>query len=172
LCRPAVRELGLVGEARSCLDDPWECLTHLQAIFAAMVGHADTEEWPEAVDVAWVRSLVPDAGDTNRSRWPTDPVWQLVQSAPFADAPTPARPLIRRRRPGTATSVPGRGQFGCLASRAALHHADGGPGPSHARWGRHCPRSKRWRPRRLRGAVTLVSWCESGAASAGSPANR
>src|SRR5262249_37937944 len=46
LRRPAVRELGLVGEARSSLDDPWECLTHLTAIFAAVVGHADAKNCP------------------------------------------------------------------------------------------------------------------------------
>jgi hypothetical protein len=47
--------------------------------------------------VAWIRRLVPDA-DTNRSRWPTDPVWRLVQSAPFTDALTTARRLIRREQ--------------------------------------------------------------------------
>jgi hypothetical protein len=64
LRRKAVRELGFVGEARSCLDNPWECLTHLSAIFAAVVGHA--EECPDATDVAWIRRVIPQEGDTNR----------------------------------------------------------------------------------------------------------
>src|SRR5262249_41450506 len=46
LRRPAVREVGLVGEARSCLDDPWECLTHLTAIFAAGSGPRRRRELP------------------------------------------------------------------------------------------------------------------------------
>src|SRR5262249_37350843 len=93
LRRPAVRELGLVGETRSCLDDPWDCLTHLQDILAAVVGHADAEEGREAGDgdVAWIRRVIPEEGDANRSRWPTDPVWRVVQSATFADVPAEAR---------------------------------------------------------------------------------
>src|SRR5262249_50375131 len=126
LRRPTVRELGLVGEARSCLADPWECPTHLGAIFAAVVGGADAEPCPEAVDVAWIRRVVPQAGDTNRSRWPTDPVWRVVQSATFADAPAEARHLIRRRQRGTDVAVLDRGQFGYLISRVALQHPDGG----------------------------------------------
>jgi len=66
LRRSAVRELGFLGEARSCLDDPWECLSHLTAIFAAVGGRV--EECPEAVDVAWIRRVLPDEGDANRSR--------------------------------------------------------------------------------------------------------
>jgi hypothetical protein len=126
LRRPAVRELGLVGEARSCLDDPWECLTYLTGIFAAVVGHADAEQCPGAVDVAWIRRVVPDAGDTNRSRWSTDPVWRVVQRASFADAPAAVRRLIRRRQRGTDVAVLDRGQFGYLVSRVALQHVDGG----------------------------------------------
>jgi hypothetical protein len=124
LRRPAVRELGFVGETSSCLDDPWDCLTHLAAIFVAVVGHA--EECPDTLDAAWVRRVVPEAGDANRSRWPTDPVWQVVQSATFAEAPADARRLIRRRQRGADVGVLDRGQYGYLISRTALLHPNGG----------------------------------------------
>src|SRR5262249_775900 len=83
------------------------------------------EDCPKAVDVAWIRRVASDGGDTKHSRWPTNPVWQLVQSATFANAPTEARRLIRRQR-GTDVAVLDRGQFGCLVSRVALRHPNGG----------------------------------------------
>ncbi len=124
LRRPAVRELELPGDLRSCLDDPWECLTHLKDIFCAVVGRA--EACPDATDVAWIRLVVPDERDTNQSRWPTDPAWRVVQSATFADAPAEARHLIRRRQRGADVAVLDAVQFGCLVSRAAKLHPDGG----------------------------------------------
>ena len=124
LRRPAVRELGFVGEARSCLDDPWECLTHLLAIFAAVVGRS--EECPNDVDVAWIRRVVPVEGDTNRSRWPTDPAWKVVQSATFADAPFEARRLIRCKVRGGDVTVLDGVNLGCLVSRVADLHPNGG----------------------------------------------
>jgi hypothetical protein len=124
LRRPAVRELGFVGEVRSCLDDPWECLTHLSAIFGAVVGKA--EECPDAVDVAWIRRVVPQGGDSNRSRWPTDPAWKVVPSAAFADAPAEARRLIRRKVRGGDVKVLDRVNLGCRISRVADQHPDGG----------------------------------------------
>jgi hypothetical protein len=124
LRRPAVRELGLVGEPRSCLDDPWECLTHLKDLFSAVVGRA--EPCPDATDVAWIRRVVPNEGDTNRSRWPTDLAWRVVQAATFADAPAETRRLIRRRQRGADTKVLDTGQFGYLVSRVAQLHPNGG----------------------------------------------
>jgi hypothetical protein len=122
--RPAVRELGLVGEVRSCLDDPWEFLGQKKDVFAAVVGRS--EPCPDATDVAWIRRVVPDADNANRSRWPTDPVWRVVQGAIFAAAPAEARRLIRRRQRGANVSVLDRGQFGYLVSRVAHLHPNGG----------------------------------------------
>ena len=62
------------------------------------------------VDVAWIRRVVPEA-DTNRSRWPTDPAWQLVQAAPFSEAPTNAHRLIRREQHVHADAVLHRGRY-------------------------------------------------------------
>jgi hypothetical protein len=124
LRRRAVRELGLVGEARSCLDDPWEFLTHVKDMFAAVVGRSDP--CPDAVDVAWIRRVGPDASDANRSRWPTDPIWQVVQRATFADGPAEVRRLIRRRQRGGDVQVLDTVQYGCLVSRVAQLHPNGG----------------------------------------------
>ena len=79
LRRKAVRELGFIGEVRACLDDPWECLTHLSAIFGAVVGKA--EECPDVTDVAWIRRVVPQEGiptaragrPTQHGRWSSQP---------------------------------------------------------------------------------------------------
>ena len=76
------------------------------------------------VDVAWIRRVIPDA-DTNRSRWPTDPVWQLVQTAPFTDAPTKARRLMRREQHVHAVEQLDAGAYGYLVSRTALLHPKG-----------------------------------------------
>src|SRR5262249_45603274 len=40
LRRPAIRELGLPGELRSRLDDPWKFLTHVKDVFTAIVGRS------------------------------------------------------------------------------------------------------------------------------------
>jgi hypothetical protein len=96
----------------------------LGAIFAAVVGHA--EACPNAVDVAWLRRVVPNEHDRNHSRWPTDPVWRVVQGATFAEAPADARRLIRRRQRGSDVAVLDRGLYGYLVSRVALGHPNGG----------------------------------------------
>ncbi len=124
LRRPAVRELGLPHDVRPCLDDPWEFLAHQKDVFAAVVGRA--EGCPDAVDVAWIRRVVPEESDSRRSRWPTDPAWQVLQSATFVEAPTEARKLIRRRQRGHDTKKLDQGQYGYLASRTAILHPDGG----------------------------------------------
>ena len=74
--------------------------------------------------MAWIRRVIPDAG-TNRSRWRTDPVWQLIQAAPFADAPTTARRLMRREQHVHAVEQLDAGAYGYLVSRTALLHPQG-----------------------------------------------
>ena len=76
------------------------------------------------VDVAWIRRVVPDA-DSNRSRWPTDPVWQLVQAASFTEASTKARRIMRREQHVHAVEQLDVGAYGYLISRTALLHPQG-----------------------------------------------
>ena len=87
--------------ARPCLDNPGELLEHQKDVFGAVVGRA--KECPDAVDVACIRRVVPEESDARRSRWPTDPVWRVVHSAAFAEAPAEARWLVRRRQCGHDT---------------------------------------------------------------------
>jgi hypothetical protein len=67
---------------------------------------------------------MPDA-DSNRSRWPTDPVWRLVQTAPFTAAPSWARRLMRREQYVHAVDQLEAGAYGYLSSRTALLHPQG-----------------------------------------------
>ena len=132
LRRDALRTLGLPAEIQGSLDDPWTFLEHLAEVWGYVVGqapHADDASTSCAttasqVDVAWIRRVIPDA-DTNRSRWPTDPVWQLVQTAPFTDAPTKARRLMRREQHVHAVEQLDAGAYGYLVSRTALLHPKG-----------------------------------------------
>jgi hypothetical protein len=131
LRRDALRTLGLPIEIQGNPDDPWTFLEHASETWAYTVGQPATEETAiscataaSQVDVAWIRRVVPDA-DTNRSRWPTDPVWQLVQKAPFSDAPTTARRLMRRQQHVHAVEQLDAGAYGYLVSRTALLHQQG-----------------------------------------------
>jgi hypothetical protein len=132
LRRDALRTLRLPRELQGNLDNPWTFLEHVAEVWGYLVGqppHADDTSTRCAttvspVDVAWIRRVTPDV-DTNRSRWPTDPVWQVVQAAPFTDASTKARRLMRREQHLHAVEQLDRGAYGYLVSRTALLHPKG-----------------------------------------------
>jgi hypothetical protein len=53
---------------------------------------------PDGVPDGWLRCVIPN-GDKNRSRWPTHPVWQLIQVA-FTDpmdVPSQFGKIVRKR---------------------------------------------------------------------------
>jgi len=122
LIREPLRELRAAGSERAILDDPWEFLEEVPSIWARMVGRAD--ECPEAVDVAWLRRVVPREGESNRSRWDTDPVWRVVQRAGFTTAPPTIRRLIRRKQRELDVTRLNKGILGYLAKRDAILHPD------------------------------------------------
>jgi hypothetical protein len=122
LVREPIRELSAAGSDRAILDDPWQFLEELSGIWARMVGWADT--CPEAVDVAWLRRVAPREGESNRSRWDTDPVWRVVQAAPFTPAPLACRRLMRRTQQQYDMRTVDRGLLGLLKRREALLRAD------------------------------------------------
>jgi hypothetical protein len=132
LRRDALRTLSLSQETKGSLDDPWTFLEQVGAVWAYVVGHAPHDHGAamtcaatvSQVDVAWIRRVNPDAG-SNRSRWPTDSVWQLVQAAPFSNAPTNARRLMRREQHVHAVEQLDAGAYGYLVSRTALLHPQG-----------------------------------------------
>jgi hypothetical protein len=132
LRRDALRTLGLSADIQGTLDDPWTFLEHIGEVWGYIVGQAPRTDdasvncatTASPVDVAWIRRVVPDA-DSNRSRWPTDPVWQLVQAASFTDAPTNARRLMRREQHIHTVQQLDAGAYGYLVSRTALLHPKG-----------------------------------------------
>jgi hypothetical protein len=116
------------GVRETSLDDPWMMLEHQQDIFAYVVGRPTAidaaSDCPAPVDVAWLRRVVPDPNETNRSRWPTDPVWTVVQAPHFTDVPAEVRRLIRREVRSQQIAKRDRGAYGLVVSRTALAFAD------------------------------------------------
>src|SRR5262249_46349178 len=112
------------------LDDPWVLLQHLPALFAHVVGAPPSDEaatcaqLSEQVDVAWLRRVVP-AEDTNRSRWPTGPHWQVIQAAPFDQADTSACRLMRREQHRNSVEQLDPVIYGLLVTRTGILHPDG-----------------------------------------------
>jgi len=123
LVREPIRELRAAASPdRALLDDPWQFLEEVPGIWARMVGRADA--CPEAVDVAWIRRVVPREGESNRSRWDTDPTWRVVQAASFSPAPLTTRRLVRHMQQRHDVRTVDRGLLGLFKRREALTRAD------------------------------------------------
>ena len=74
-------------------DNPWLALDHLNDFWAYFVGlPPEHDHAPDATHRGWLRMTLPQA-DTNRTRWLTDPVWEVIQRAQLSDRP----PLPLRR---------------------------------------------------------------------------
>jgi hypothetical protein len=127
LRREAIRALRLpnVPDAHA-LDNPWVMLDHLEAMFATVVGLAD-EPCPDAVNVAWLRLVMPSEEETNHARWETDPTWRVMQAASFTPVPAlaPARRLIRRTEHTRCAEQLDGILYGLLARRVAELHPAG-----------------------------------------------
>ena len=121
-------QTGAAKQSETSLDDPWVMLEHQQDIFGYVVGRPTAtdaaSECPTPVDVAWLRRVVPDPNETTRSRWPTDPVWTVVQAPQFTDVPAEVRRLIRREVRSQQIAKRDRGAYGLVVSRTALAFAD------------------------------------------------
>ncbi len=122
LKRAALRDLRLPGVDAAVLDDPLRFLEHLPEVWATVVGQA--EECPAAVEAAWIRRVVPTE-DANRSRWPTDPAWRVVQDAAFTPEPAPVRRLLRRKQQAGDVDRRVKVMYGALVSAVALSVPDG-----------------------------------------------
>ena len=74
-------------------DDPWVALEHLGDLWAFDVGlPPEHDQVPDVTHRGWMRLVVPDPSDTRRSRWKTDPLWEIVQRVPFNQGvPKPLR---------------------------------------------------------------------------------
>ncbi len=125
LRREVFRALRLPGKVTPCLDDPWQFLEHQQDVWGHGVGQPE-EACPDAVNVAWIRQIVPLEADSNHSRWPTDPAWRVAQQATFTASPQPARRLIRKKQQAADVLTLDRLNYGTLVSRMARLHPHGG----------------------------------------------
>jgi hypothetical protein len=66
--------------------DPWLAFDHLCDFWAHFVGlPPEHDHTPDATQRGWLRLAEPRV-DRNRSRWPTDMAWEVVQRTQFSDA--------------------------------------------------------------------------------------
>jgi hypothetical protein len=78
------------------IEDAYQLPDRLAVLWAYATGQVDGG--PDGVPDGWLRCVVPN-GDKNRSRWPTHPVWLLIQAA-FLDpmeAPSQFGKIVRKR---------------------------------------------------------------------------
>lgn len=97
-------------------DDPWEAIQHcaeLWGFFAGLPPQADHA--PDVTEREWMRLVTPRP-DLNKSRWPTDPVWEVIQAVPF-DQGLP-KPLKRIKRVDPALEPMIQQMYGLLKSVA------------------------------------------------------
>jgi hypothetical protein len=78
------------------IEDAYELPERLPVLWAYATGQVDGGS--DGLPDGWLRCVVPGE-DTNRSRWPTHPVWQLIQTA-FTyslEAPPQFGKIVRKR---------------------------------------------------------------------------
>ncbi|HEX4208342.1 MAG TPA: hypothetical protein VHZ51_29885, partial [Ktedonobacteraceae bacterium] len=95
--REALHELAQEGEdAFWGIEDAYTLLDRLPLLWAYGVGHVDGG--PDGLPDGWLRCVVPGT-DKTRSRWPTHPVWKVVQGAfTLPDArPEQFEKVVRKR---------------------------------------------------------------------------
>lgn len=124
LRRDAIRGLRFPGLPPGALDNPRVFIQHLPDLFALIVGRA--AECPDAVEAAWLRRVEPQERDTNRSRWPTDAAWRVVQDAHFTPASEEVRQLTREQQVTYDIDKRVQTTYGSLVSFAALRDPDAG----------------------------------------------
>ena len=86
--RPLFNELEVaLGHDKGArwFDDPRIALQHLGDAWGFGVGLPPEHDLtPDVTHRGWMRLAVPDPHDATRSRWPTDPVWEIIQRVPFS----------------------------------------------------------------------------------------
>ncbi|MBA3825467.1 MAG: hypothetical protein H0X24_16405, partial [Ktedonobacterales bacterium] len=96
--RPVMREMQtyLGKEAGAWLDDPWQAIEHYGDFWGYGVGlPPEHDHAPDVTHRGWMRLTIPSE-DSNRSRWPTDPAWEVIQRADFGSY-APPMPLLRKK---------------------------------------------------------------------------
>jgi hypothetical protein len=76
------------------IDNAYNLEERLPGLWSYAVGHVDGGE--DSLPDGWLRYVIP-TDDTNRSRWPVHPDWQVIQSA-FAPPVLPESDYEREER--------------------------------------------------------------------------
>ncbi len=92
--REAIVQFSLDGQ--QMIDDAFSILEHIERLWQYCVGHPGGGD--DGLPDGWLRYVIPTE-DTNRSRWPVHPSWQVLQGA-FAEpaAPEPEHEREERER--------------------------------------------------------------------------
>jgi len=94
-------------------------LDHLNDLWTYFVGlPPEHDHAPDATYRGWLRLTMPQ-DDSNRTRWPTDPIWKLIQQAMFSDRPPLA--LQRGKRVAHDLEQIDAELYGLFKLRSMLH---------------------------------------------------
>jgi hypothetical protein len=77
------------------IEEAYEVLTQFKPLWDYAVGRE--QGGGDGLPDGWLRYVLPDGEDTNRSRWPAHPAWRVVQGAFSEDADPGLGPLVRQR---------------------------------------------------------------------------
>jgi len=84
---------GMFAAGECDIHHPYTAVDHAGDLWGFGVGlPPEHDHAPDVTHRGWMRLAVPDVQDSNRARWKTDPLWQIVQRVPFAEGlPKPLR---------------------------------------------------------------------------------
>lgn len=77
------------------IEEAYDVLGQFKPLWEYAVGRVTGGD--DGLPDGWLRYVLPDGDDTNRSRWPVHPAWHVVQGAFREDADSGLGPLVRER---------------------------------------------------------------------------
>jgi hypothetical protein len=129
--RPVFNELEVAlghDKGQRFFDDPYVAIKHTQDFWAFGVGlPPEHDHAPDVTNRGWIRLAVPDANDSNRTRWKTDPLWEVVQRVPWSEGLP--KPLKRAKQAQPDSELIDVEIRGWLITRAMVRGAYR-PGPA------------------------------------------
>lgn len=120
--REVLREMGhALGEAGDWTADPFKAIDHFNDFWGYMVGlPPEHDHAPDVTHRGWMRLAQRVEGDSNKSRWPTDSAWLVIQRASFAQA-LPVVPLSRKQVTVHDPRAIDAEIYGLLKLRSVIH---------------------------------------------------
>src|SRR5215472_5717931 len=71
---------GMFAAGECDIHHPYTAVDHAGDLWGFGVGlPPEHDHAPDVTHRGWMRLAVPDVQDSNRARWKTDPLWQIVQ---------------------------------------------------------------------------------------------